>query len=187
MAFPPTHPQQGLWRECPSRVPCVAPRGPHPWRQTREAFRATPAWWDGGWASSGRPSGLSIRQQVCVLFPFSPSPPGNSGTLCAQPGEQMPLGGAFWASVLSPRQFQAAPSHSVLTSPRLLVRLHMGNPHVVPLEQQREGKACPLLSPAAGAGSTRLELRLREGRQLRKPQAAGAAAQPRLQRTRLSF
>lgn len=35
---------------------------------------------------------------------------------------------SFWASVLSPRQPQASPSYSVLTSPRLLVHLHMGSP-----------------------------------------------------------
>ena len=57
---------------------------------------------DDGWASGGRPRALSIRQQVCVLFPFPPSLPGSSGTLRAQPGERVPLSGAFWASAPSP-------------------------------------------------------------------------------------
>lgn len=43
LAFPPTHPRQALWRECPSRVPCVAPRSPQPWRQTAEACGMAPS------------------------------------------------------------------------------------------------------------------------------------------------
>lgn len=55
---------------------------------------------------------------------------------------------SFWASVLSPRQSQAAPSPLCSRRPPAGASSH-GQPHVVPLEQQREGKACPLL-PSCG-------------------------------------